>query len=186
MATRKTTRRSARTSPRKATRGTTSKSTPKAPRKAAKKSRAAAKPRRKAPTPRRQPETLRLRALSASLTCGDLDRSLAFYIGGLGFIVGEEWVRDGRRVGALLRAGRCELGLAQDDWALGRDRRKGEGVRLYLETAQDLDALATRLRTAGYSLTSEPKPSAWAARELSIDDPDGFHLTVFVPLPERD
>lgn len=141
---------------------------------------------RKAPSRRRRakPESLRLRAIAPALTCGDLDRSLDFYVRGLGFVVAEEWVRDGKRAGAMLRAGTCELGLGQDDWAKGRDRAKGVGCRLYLETIQDIDALAARLKAAGYPPTSGPLTTVWAERELSVDDPDGFHLTVFRALPK--
>lgn len=188
MATRKSSRKpprkSTRNSTRKPTRKTARKTAKKTPREAAAKARTADRPRRRAVAlaerPRRsKPETLRLRAITPSLTVGDLDRSLVFYTRGLGFVVQEEWVRDGRRTGVMLRAGACELGLAQDDWAKGRDRAKGIAVRLYLETVQDIDALAERAPAAGGELTSPPKLGSWGAYAFSIDDPDGFHLTVY-------
>jgi len=132
---------------------------------------------------RSKPETLRLRAITPSLTVDDLDRSLTFYTRGLGFVVAEVWEHDGRRTGAMLRAGACELSLAQDDWAKGRDRVKGVGARLYLETVQDVDALSERAPAAGGELTSPPKASSWGAYAFSIDDPDGYHLTVYKRLP---
>jgi lactoylglutathione lyase len=132
---------------------------------------------------RARPETLRLRSITPSLTVDDLDRSLTFYTRGLGFVVAEVWERDGRRTGALLRAGACELSLAQDDWAKGRDRKKGLGARLYLETVQDVDALSERAPAAGGELTSEPKANSWGAYAFAIDDPDGYHLTIYKRLP---
>ncbi len=73
----------------------------------------------------------------------------------------------------------CRLGLTQDDWAKGRDRVKGQGMSLWCSTVQDIDALAARIKAAGGTLTLEPKDQSWGARTLSLDDPDGFHLTIY-------
>jgi len=129
---------------------------------------------------RRQPhETLRLRSLEPSLTVGDLERSLHFYTNLLGFMVGDRWSDGGVLRGVMLKAGVCELGLSQDDWAKGRNRKKGEAVRISCQTAQDIDALAARIKAGGGRLTEEPQDTAWGTRSLSVDDPDGFHLTIY-------
>lgn len=127
---------------------------------------------------RRTPETLRLRAFSPGLTVSDLSRSLAFYGDVLGFVIADRWTDGGVLRGVMLKAGASMLGLSQDDWAKGRDRKKGEGVRIWCETEQDVDALAARVRAAGFGLTEEPKDQPWGARAFSFDDPDGFHLTI--------
>lgn len=128
---------------------------------------------------RRLPETLRLTTFTPSLTVNDLAKSLAFYTGALGFIVGQEW-KDGEVVrGAMLKAGACELAISQDDWKLGTDRKKGAGLRIWCYTAQDIDAIAARLKAAGHALTEEPEDHpAYGVRSLSVDDPDGFHFTI--------
>jgi uncharacterized glyoxalase superfamily protein PhnB len=81
----------------------------------------------------------------------------------------------------MLRAGLCEIGISQDDWKLGRDRKKGQGVRIACRTDQDIDALARRIEAAGARMTSRPKDETWdrRVRRLSLDDPDGYHLTFF-------
>lgn len=127
--------------------------------------------------PRQQPETLRLRALTPSFTVNDLQRSLDFYVEGLGFMVKERWEREGVLRGVMLVAGRCELALGQDDWAKGRDRVKGAGLRIYAETSQDLDAIAERLRAHGIAFDG-PRDSSWGGRMLSVADPDGFQITL--------
>ena len=133
---------------------------------------------RRAITARRGPETLRLRDSTPGVTVDDLQRSMTFYTEALGFIVKERWTGDGGELrGVMLLAGACELGLSQDDWAKGRNRKKGEGVRLGFKTAQDVDTLARRVKAAGFRLTEEPTNPPWGGRSFSVDDPDGYHLT---------
>jgi lactoylglutathione lyase len=127
----------------------------------------------------RQPETLRLTSFEPSLTVNDIEQSSRFYVDVLGFIVGDRWTDGGVLRGVMLKAGASQLGLSQDDWAKGRDRRKGEGMRLWCRTAQDIDRLAARIKAAGGRLTEEPKDEPWGVRGLSVDDPDGYHLTIY-------
>ena len=125
-------------------------------------------------------ETLRLRSIEPSFTVTDLQRSVRFYTDVLGFVVGEEFKDDGGTLrGAMLKAGTCQIGLSQDDWAKGRDRQRGVAVRIWCTTAQDIDALAGRIKAAGGKLAQEPKDEPWGGRSISIDDPDGFHLTIY-------
>jgi catechol 2,3-dioxygenase-like lactoylglutathione lyase family enzyme len=137
---------------------------------------------RAAPPPRAQrrtdPETLRLRSIEPSLTVNDLERSLRFYADVLGFFVGERWIDAGVLRGAMLKAGACQLGLSQDDWSKGRDRKKGEGMSLWLRTAQNLDALAARIKGAG-GVADGPANEPGGGRSLSVYDPDGFRLRFY-------
>jgi uncharacterized glyoxalase superfamily protein PhnB len=110
---------------------------------------------------------------------GDLQRSIDFYTGVLRFFVEERWTDGDVLRGVMLKAGLCELGLSQDDWKKGRERKKGEGVRIWCETAQDVDAMAARVKAAGHALTEEPRDQHWGGRAFSVDDPDGYHLTIF-------
>jgi catechol 2,3-dioxygenase-like lactoylglutathione lyase family enzyme len=140
---------------------------------------AATAPRSSARKARKTPETLRISSFTPSLTVNDLSRSLAFYTEALGFIVGERWSDGDVLRGVMLKAGACEFGLSQDDWKLGRDRKKGSGFRIWCDTSQDIDAIAARLKAAGCPLTEEPEDHpAWGVRSFSVDDPDGFHLTI--------
>jgi catechol 2,3-dioxygenase-like lactoylglutathione lyase family enzyme len=127
-----------------------------------------------------KPETLRLRSLEPSFTVSDLDRSVRFYTGILGFIVADQFKDDsGKLLGVMLQAGSCKLGLSQDDWAKGRDRVRGAGVRVWCLTAQEVDQIAARIKANGGTVSDGPKDESWGARSLSIDDPDGYHLTIY-------
>jgi uncharacterized glyoxalase superfamily protein PhnB len=127
---------------------------------------------------RKRPETLRLRDVTPALTVNDLTASLRFYIEGLGFVADERWEEGGQLRGVVLKAGTGHLLLTQDDFAKGRDRAKGVGMRLRLTTVQDLDALATRLKGLGITLDHEPRVMHSGARGFGLTDPDGFKLTV--------
>jgi catechol 2,3-dioxygenase-like lactoylglutathione lyase family enzyme len=136
-------------------------------------------PARRGFVARRGPETLRLRATIPSFTVDDLERSIRFYTDALGFVEKERWKDDkGVTRGVMLFAGTCELGLSQDDWAKGRDRKKGLGFSVWCETRQDVDALAARVKGAGFTLASEPKDE-YGGRSFAIEDPDGFRLVLY-------
>ena len=124
-------------------------------------------------------ETLRLRSFEPTFTADDIERSVRFYTDVLGFIVIEQMTDGAVLQGVILQAGVCTLGLSQDDWAKGRNRKKGEGVRIWCKTAQDIDALAKRITAAGGQLSEDPKNQPWGVRSLSVKDPDGFLLTIY-------
>jgi uncharacterized glyoxalase superfamily protein PhnB len=97
----------------------------------------------------------------------------------LGFVRGEEYKgKDGKLEGVMLKAGACQVGLSQDDWAKGRDRQRGAAVRIWCTTIEDIDALARRIKSRGHTLTQEPKAESWGGRSIALDDPDGFHLSI--------
>jgi lactoylglutathione lyase len=125
--------------------------------------------------------TLQARSLMPALTVNDLKRSLQFYRDGLGFAVSEEMKDGGELKGVMIEAGGFSLGLSQDDFAKGRDRVKGVGMRLYLETDQDIAVLALKAKTAGIPLNDGPGPLPWGPIGFTVTDPDGFKLTISNP-----
>jgi uncharacterized glyoxalase superfamily protein PhnB len=122
-------------------------------------------------------EALQITTIVPSFTVDDLQKSLTFYET-LGFTVGERWEDNGTLQGVMLRAGKTELGLSQDDWKKGRDRRKGVGMRLFMSTTQNVDEVAARARRAGITLQSEPYDTEWKTRAFEVVDPSGFLLTI--------
>ncbi len=121
---------------------------------------------------------LALTDVTPSITVNDLEKSIAWYRDVVGFAVEERFERDGKLVGAQLRAGDVVFLLGQDDWQKGRDRRKGEGLRLYALTAGDLDGLAKRIQARGGVLDQPPTDQPWGMRDFALTDPDGFKITV--------
>jgi uncharacterized glyoxalase superfamily protein PhnB len=120
---------------------------------------------------------LQVKELSPSLTVDDVQRSVKFFEG-LGFAVDARWEDKGVLVGVMLRAGDTRIGLTQDDWKKGRDRKKGEGLRLHLSTTQNIDELAARVKKAGVSLDAEPHDTEWGSRAFDATEPSGFKVTI--------
>lgn len=128
--------------------------------------------------PRKKPETLRLRGITPSLTVNDIGASLAWYRDVVGFVEQDRWEDDGRLAGLTLKAGAATLFLTQDDFAKGRDRQKGVGMRLYCSTRQDVDRLAQDITARGGTLAHGPADMPWGPRAFALADPDGYQLTI--------
>jgi len=129
-------------------------------------------------TPRAKPESLRGRALSASLTVKDLQKSVAWYRDVVGFTVDQEHKRDGKVTAVTLIAGAVRILLGQDDGAKGADRVKGVGFSFQITTAQNVDEIAKRIKDAGGTLETEPADMPWGARVFRLQDPDGFKFVI--------
>ena len=123
---------------------------------------------------------LQAKTMMPSLTVDDVQASIRFFEG-LGFAVEERWEDNGTLNGVMLRAGDARIGLSQDDWKKGRDRKKGVGMRIFIETAQNIDDLAARARQAGVKLEAEPHDTEWGSRAFEVTEPSGFMLTISSP-----
>ena len=117
------------------------------------------------------------KTISPTLTVDDLQKSITFFEG-LGFAIEERWEEKGTLLGVMMRAGEARLNLSQDDWKKGRDRRKGEGMRIYVGTTQDIDQLAAQAKKAGVALDAEPHDTEWGSRAFEVTEPSGFRLTI--------
>ena len=116
--------------------------------------------------------------LSPSMTVNDLQKSIRFYTDALGFEIASKNEVDGVVRFVMLKAGAAEMGIGQDDFAKGKDRAKGVGSRIWINTNDDLVALAARVKAAGFKLDSEPAPLPWGPMAFAVTDPDGFMLSV--------
>ena len=116
---------------------------------------------------------LQAKSIAPSITVDDVQKSITFFEG-LGFGVEERWEDNGVLEGVMLRAGEARIGLSQDDWMKGRDRKKGVGIRLFIDTTQDIDAIAKRAKAAAINSTPNrtirsgaPAPSSSPSRAAS-------------------
>jgi uncharacterized glyoxalase superfamily protein PhnB len=122
-------------------------------------------------------EALQISTILPSFTVDDLQKSITFYEA-LGFAIDERWEDNGKLLGVMMRAGKNQIGLSQDDWKKGRDRKKGVGMRVFMSTTQKVDEIAARAKRAGVKLNSEPHETEWKSRAFEVTDPSGFLLTI--------
>ena len=122
-------------------------------------------------------DVLQTTSIVPNFTVDDLQKSIAFYEG-LGFSIEERWEESGTLLGVTLRAGEHRIGLSQDDWKKGRDRKKGVGMRVFIGTSHNIDEIAARAKAAGIRLDKEPHDTEWKSRAFEVTDPSGFLLTV--------
>ncbi len=127
---------------------------------------------------RAEQESLRCLDLAVSLTVKDLQKSLAWYLEVVGFMIDRKLERDGVLRGVALKAGDVRISINQDDGAKGWERVKGEGFSIRLTTEQNIDEIADRIKAHGGILDTEPADMPWGARVFRLRDPDGYKLTI--------
>ena len=118
-----------------------------------------------------------------SFTVDDLEKSVAFYEG-LGFAIADRWEENGKLLGVMMKAGTQLISFNQDDWQKGRNRQKGVGVRLHIETTQNIDDVAALAKAAGIALDKEPYDTEWKTRMFEVTDPTGFKLSISSEWPQ--
>ena len=144
-----------------------------APKKAAPKAKSAPKPK---PAPKK-PGLFSFRGVAVSITANDLAKSMAFYTDVLGFEITQRWEMEGVLRGAEMTSGDAVVMVGQDDWAKGTDRKKGQGMRLYLTAERSLDEVLAGLTARGLMLDGEVTDAAWG-RYFSFADPDDIKYTI--------
>jgi lactoylglutathione lyase len=119
----------------------------------------------------------------------NMERSLAFYIDGLGFIVQNRWVLDGRLRWCWMSIGGAALMLQE---AVGSSREKltaagplGNGVSLNFSCSDAL-AIYRNAATRGIHTLREPQVGNFSW-EVVYADPDGYsiHFSSPTDLPEK-
>jgi len=122
-----------------------------------------------------------LQSVAPGFTVNDATASIKWYCDVLGFSPKERWVQEGTFLGGSVVHGDVTINIGQDDWKLGRDRKKGQGVRVYITTADNIDTYARAITSRGGTLEHEPRDE-WGVRAFSISDPDGYKITFMRPL----
>lgn len=120
----------------------------------------------------------KLTSVMPTMTVNDIHASIAWYRDVMGFSVAREMEHEGQLVGAVVAAGAVQFLLGQDDFAKGKDRRKGVASRLYCIYDGDIDEFAETIKSRGGTLEQEPTDQPWGARDFTVKDPDGFTLSM--------
>ena len=103
----------------------------------------------------------------------DIDRSLRFYLDGLGFALQNKWIVDGKIRWCWLELGGAALMIQEYSKTRTPTTKLGEGVSLCFQ-CQDAIALYHYFQSRSIN-ASEPQVgnSLW---DTFLKDPDGYHL----------
>lgn len=126
-----------------------------------------------------------------TLTVREVEASLAFYSGTLGFRRDLLECDDG----GSPTLGSVEVGdtvIMFETPAPGADLEPNHGARsgvtltVCLPSSADIDGLYARLQRVGAPICSPIGDRPWGNRDFGIRDPDGYHLIVAQPIPGAD
>lgn len=101
----------------------------------------------------------------------DLEKSLRFWVDGLGLTMDRAMRHDGRLIGCMVYHGRLSFWLNQRDGSPIKPENY-EGIRLYW-TPDDITALRERLLQLGFS-ASEIVDREYGQTEFFVTDDDGY------------
>ena len=103
------------------------------------------------------------------LMVASMEKSLRYYVEGLGFARTNQWIVDGKIRWCWLELGGAALMLQESD----RDVQAGKGMSLWFQ-CEDALALYDEFRSRGIE-TAEPfvGNSLW---DVKLTDPDGYNL----------
>ncbi len=104
------------------------------------------------------------------LEVNNLEESLAFYEGLLGFEVSKH-TPESEPPMATLRAGRLKISLAQH---LETMLKRGRGVSFFIGVG-DVDDFYSQLRSKGVEVYP-PADEGWGGRFITLQDPDKYRL----------
>ncbi len=102
---------------------------------------------------------------------GDLEKSLRFWVEGLGLTMDRAMKKDGRLVGCMVHNEHLRFWLNKSSGTLAKPENY-EGIRLYWAPA-DIDALRERLRKLGYD-ASDVVDRDYGQTEFFVIDDDGY------------
>jgi catechol 2,3-dioxygenase-like lactoylglutathione lyase family enzyme len=117
---------------------------------------------------------MHITSIATQVRVTDLERSLRFYTGVLGFE--EEFRFEGFYAGIRSGETRLHLKLVDDPDPSIAFVREGDHLHLYLRV-DDVDVAFRELQGRAevvYPITTKP----WGSRELTIEDPDGHTLYI--------
>jgi len=106
------------------------------------------------------------------LEVNNLEESLSFYRGQLGFVL-ESHNADAEPPMATLRANALKINLVQQ---LETMLKRGRGVHFVLGV-EDVDALFAKISAIDNSVPS-PRDEGWGGRFISVLDPDNYRLVL--------
>jgi uncharacterized glyoxalase superfamily protein PhnB len=104
----------------------------------------------------------------------DINRSVDFYCGQLGFVLVNKWEPDGKLGWCRIERGNSAIMLQQACEEDGPAAGRGRGVEFFFQ-CDDAAALYSEFQSAGLTI-ARPKVAFYGMNQLFVKDPDGYGL----------
>lgn len=118
-----------------------------------------------------------MKSISPVLVVRDLDASMAFYKGVLGFPDGDVLrMPNGTPVHGMVRWGSVAIDLSPETMSAPVGDCRGDGVTLYLYVSDDVDDYYRKVAGNGAEVIEDVKTQDWGDRTFTVADPDGYRL----------
>ena len=114
---------------------------------------------------------MEIQSCTPVIPSADLERSLRFWVDGLGLTMDRAMRRDGRLVGCMVHNENASFWLNQRDGAVIKPENY-EGIRLYWAPG-NLEELRSRLSNLGFAV-SEISERDYGQTEFFVTDDDGY------------
>lgn len=119
---------------------------------------------------------MKLRSLVPVLDVHDVDASIEFYCGALGFTLHDKVEWGGKTEWALLRCEDVQLMLCASQVADSEDVANHNTDGMFFLYHDNLESLQVYLGSRGYSSISDGLPPTLGKRDFYLRDPDGYVL----------
>lgn len=119
---------------------------------------------------------MKLQSLVPVLDVHDVEASIEFYCGALGFTLHDKVEWGGRTEWALLRCDQVQLMLCASQERDSEDTMNHNSDGMFFIYHENLESLQVYLGSRGYTSGPEPLPNGYAKRDFYLRDPDGYVL----------
>jgi catechol 2,3-dioxygenase-like lactoylglutathione lyase family enzyme len=119
---------------------------------------------------------MKLRSLVPVLDVHDVDASIEFYCGALGFTLYDKVEWGGKTEWALLRCEQVQLMLCASQDPESEDLTNQHSDGMFFLYHDNLESLQLYLGSKGYTSTPDGLPSSQGKRDFYLRDPDGYVL----------
>lgn len=118
-----------------------------------------------------------MKSISPVLVVRDIDASLAYYKGVLGFPDGEVLrMPNGTPVHGMVKWGPVAIDLSPEAMCEPVGDCRGDGVTFYVYLSDDVDAYFRQVVANGAEVIEDVKDQNWGDRTFTVADPDGYRL----------
>ena len=129
-------------------------------------------------------KTLSADRLVPMLAVADLERTLSFYVDGLGFEKKNEWIKDGKLKWCMLEyPGGAALMAQEYDPGKGPEGRPGDGISMYVMCS---DAVAFYTQISERRIEASEPFIGNGMHVVDLTDPDGYRISFESPADKPD